>query len=106
MEWYRAEIDLNKPCAKGSKVSKRDHFAHIEEQLGRPAKDAPIPIKRIDDGALDYLLDIYRDLAGFEPLTFTEIHCWSQLTGVKLKAWELDVIKALDRIRWGASNDE
>ncbi|URA07144.1 hypothetical protein P9A48_gp36 [Xanthomonas phage Mallos] len=39
-----------------------------------------------------------------EPLTFSEIHFWSQPPGPGLLGWERDLIKSLDRIFWKVQN--
>jgi len=42
--------------------------------------------------------------AGAMPLTYTEIKAWSELTKSDPTAWEIDVIKAIDRAFLTESN--
>jgi hypothetical protein len=53
---------------------------------------------------LEYILGWYSELRTENQLTYTEIKSWSELCGVKLISWELDLLKALDRINWSSKN--
>ena len=37
-------------------------------------------------------------------MTFSEIHAWSEMAGVKPLPREVDLLMALDRIRWRVAN--
>ena len=54
---------------------------------------------------LEYILTWYSELRTDVQLTFTEIKNWCDLSGVKLIGWELDLLKALDRIYWSSKHD-
>lgn len=47
---------------------------------------------------LDYLLRWSYALIRSEPVTFTEIHYWSELTNNKPMPWEIDVILRIDNL--------
>jgi hypothetical protein len=50
---------------------------------------------------LQYLWEWFLELrSGEGMLTFTEIRSWSELTKQPLLAWEVDLLRALDRIYW------
>ena len=66
--------------------------AQLAEQTERPEE-------------LDYVLNWYSELRTDAQLTFTEIKSWCDLSGVTLIGWELDLLKALDRIYWSSKND-
>lgn len=40
-----------------------------------------------------------------EPLTYTELHHWSMVTGKRLQGWEAELIWSLDRIFWKVQNE-
>lgn len=58
------------------------------------------------DKELEYLISWYGEVKGSEPLTFTEIKNWAELTCVDLLPWEVSVIKTLDKIFWKYVNHE
>lgn len=48
---------------------------------------------------MTYLFQWYTDLALGGPVTYTEIDCWSRLTGTPIEPQEVDLLKRLDHIR-------
>lgn len=89
---------------KGSKVSLREHLKQVEKTLKRKPKqlaEAPPPPEGIT-----YLWEWYLEMRTGEPLTFSEIRNWSDLTKQELKAWEVDVIRTLDRLYWRVMTSE
>lgn len=54
---------------------------------------------------LVYLWAWFCDARTDGPLTFTELHHWSRLTQRRLLAWEVDVLRALDRLYWEVTRD-
>lgn len=49
---------------------------------------------------LAYVWEWFREVFNGEPLTFTELYHWAQMTGKRPSGWEADLIKSLDRIFW------
>jgi len=49
---------------------------------------------------LRYIWEWFLEVKGGEPLNFTEMKSWSDLTQQTLLAWEVDLIKTLDRLYW------
>ena len=49
---------------------------------------------------LAYVWEWYREVFTGQPLTFSELHHWSALTGKRLLGWEAELIKSIDRIFW------
>lgn len=54
---------------------------------------------------LEYVWEWFREVFTGQPLTFSELHHWSSLTGKSLAGWEAELIKSLDRIFWKVQND-
>jgi hypothetical protein len=53
---------------------------------------------------LEYILAWYSELRTDAQLTFTEMKNWCDLTKIDLLGWEIDILKALDRIYWSSKN--
>jgi hypothetical protein len=87
----------------GSEVSQREVFAAWSRAHGgkRHADDVPPPEM---PSALAYLMDWFWQLhpgrpvttAGFMPIPMVEIDAWSRLNGIRLRSWELRVLRLLD----------
>ena len=54
--------------------------------------------------SLSYLFEWFKELVGDKKMTFTEIRHWSDLTRKSIRPWEVDTIKAIDKIYWNISN--
>lgn len=54
---------------------------------------------------LRYLWEWYGEVKGPEVFSFVELKAWSELTLQKPKAWEVDVMKTLDRVYWKTIHD-
>lgn len=96
IEWARCQFELDK-IPTGSKQS-------VRQQLEQVYKTTGVMPPQLDTGeppeGLAYLYHYYLELRGSEPLTYTEISNWSQLTRRNLAAWEVSVIRALDICYW------
>lgn len=55
---------------------------------------------------LRYLWEWFWELRSNQILTFTEIHFWSQLTQKRLRGWEVELLRTLDRIYWNVLYDK
>lgn len=53
---------------------------------------------------LGYLWEWFREVFTGQPLTFGEMESWSNMTGKRLRGWEAELIKSLDRIFWKVQN--
>lgn len=49
---------------------------------------------------LRYIWEWYLEMRSGEPLTFTEIKSWAELTQQTLLAWEVDLVRTLDKLYW------
>lgn len=49
---------------------------------------------------LRYIWEWYLEIRTGDPLTFTEIKSWAELTHQPLLVWEVDLLRTLDRIYW------
>ena len=54
---------------------------------------------------LNYIWLWFREVCSGERLTYQELHYWMKVTGLPVKAWEIDIIRSLDRIYWGVRNE-
>jgi hypothetical protein len=80
---------------KGSKTSKREHLRQVAKQTGRTPKELNLPEFPVE---LGYFVEWSSDLIRSEPLTFTEIKNWSDLTRTFPAPWEVSVLMAVDTI--------
>lgn len=83
---------------KNSTQSLRKTLEQVYKTTGKKPKELaeakPISIK------FQYLYLWYLDIKTSEAITFTELKNWCELTNNKLTNWELDTIRAIDRIYW------
>lgn len=93
---------MQKP-PKGSKASLKSQLMQVYKTTGKMPKQLAEQTERPEE--LDYILNWYSSLRTDVQLTFTEIKSWCDLSGVKLIGWELDLLKALDRIYWSSKHD-
>lgn len=63
-------------------------------QPAQLASAQPIPDE------LAYVWEWYREVCGHEPITWSELNSWSQMTGKRLLGWEAELIRSIDRIFW------
>ncbi|WP_419773338.1 phage tail assembly chaperone [Haemophilus seminalis] len=101
-EFAQAEFRLDKR-PDNSKATQREHLQVIEQQLGITPEELNNPPLNI---AVGYLLEYFYAVSSSRqcgmsanPITFSEILAWSQLTNTSLARWEIEVIKRLD-ILW------
>jgi hypothetical protein len=75
----------------------------IEKMTGKKQQALEIPPL---EPSSNYLLEmffelgstrVFTDNGGIQPITYTEIASYCQLTGNEFEPWEVDVIKTLDR---------
>jgi hypothetical protein len=98
--WAEHEFRLRKPLPEGGTL--RDAFASYRKQTGKrhPEERASISFP---DG-LEYLWRWYQELEGSRPfangamlpIPASEYMAWQQIAGVRLRPWEVNVLRALD----------
>lgn len=80
----------------------RDHLEQVYKTTGvKPAQlkaQPPFPEK------LRYVYHWYLDVRGSEGVTWTELRNWSEMTHQKPLAWEVDLLRTLDRVFWREYN--
>jgi len=102
LSWAEFEFELNKADDKG--ITHREHLQQVERQTGFTPKalENPTPFPSL----LMYIWSAFIDLnsartAGFSgpnPITYTEIKAWKELTDTPLKPWDIQVLKRLDQV--------
>ncbi|AUR88717.1 hypothetical protein NVP2117O_39 [Vibrio phage 2.117.O._10N.261.45.E9] len=55
--------------------------------------------------SMKYVWDWYIDLHSGVPLSYTELEAWCRMTGRDLLSWEVDLLRALDRLYWRQQHD-
>ncbi|TYG33319.1 hypothetical protein FW755_12395 [Lonepinella koalarum] len=107
-DFAKAEFALDKR-PKDSKATNREHLTAIWQQTGvKPVELDNVP----PSSAVHYLLDIFYRLSiarqmgmATNPILYSEILAWSNLTEWRLSQWEIDVIKQLDLIWLNTQNE-
>jgi len=88
---------------KDSKQSTRVSLTSVWKQTGRKpqqlAEAGDLPEE------LAYIWRWYYELVSPNPLTYTEIRNWSEVTGNQLRGWEAELIKSIDRIFWKVQHE-
>ena len=80
---------------KGSKVSLRKHLQQVQKTTGKvPRQLAEVP--ELPESAA-YIWHWFWELKGSQPLTYTEIKNWSELTATPLTPFEVQALVELDR---------
>jgi len=77
----------------GSDRPLRDHLTAIWKATGN--KPPELEAQQDVPPELEYLWHWYWQIP--KPITFTELHHWSQLTRRNLRAWEAELLAALSR---------
>lgn len=75
----------------------------VWKTLGRKPKQLLEAPEKPDE--LSYVWEWFREVFTGEPLTYTELHHWSLVTGKRLQGWEAELIRSLDRIYWSIQNE-
>jgi len=102
LSWAEHEFTLNQTDDKG--ISQREHLQQVERQTGYTPKalDNPTHFPSL----LMYIWAAFCSLnsartagfAGPNPITYTELHHWKELTGTPLSAWDVQALKRLDQV--------
>ncbi|WP_163836874.1 phage tail assembly chaperone [Spartinivicinus ruber] len=89
---------------KGSKKSLKAQLLQVYKATGKKPKELAEQPKCPEE--LEYIFHWWLEVRSSETLTFTELYHWSELTKKNLRAWEVDLIRSLDRIYWNIINDD
>lgn len=91
-------------------VSRRDHLEQVAKATG---KDVGLLGPALPDVAMHLwhlFLDLHRGrdygANGPNPLSYQLILAWSELTGIRLSPWEVDVVKVLDSLWINTVNED
>ena len=80
--------------------TKLDHLIQVEESTGREhVPETYIPFEAEHLWNWFWQLSNARGSSGFggaSPLCFTEIRAWIEVTGLTVRPWEIDAIRAMD----------
>lgn len=107
-DWAEHTFKLDKPTKDGT--TEREHLEQVEKQLGRKLKETEPDVEFPFE--IQYLWAAFIQLsnartAGFSgpnPLSYSEIKAWMEVTNTPLKSWEVDAIKRLDFVYMGVAN--
>lgn len=98
-DWAAREFALNK--RKGGKTVK-EILEHVEKATKKKppklAEHTPL------DESLVYLWGMFLEINQGEPLTFSEVKAWSELTACNIEAWEVKALMRLDSIKQSTLN--
>jgi len=108
LSWAEHEFKLNKTDDNG--IAKREHLLQVERQTGHTPRDLENPTQF--PMLLLYIWSAFICLnsartAGFSgpnPITYTELHHWKELTETPLSAWDIQALKRLDQVYLRAAN--
>ena len=89
----RRTFELSKKV-KDSKITLRESLQKVAKQTGKDLTKL-LNLPEIETELL-YIFDDYCMIKGSEPLTWTEIKHWSDLTGSNPNNFELECMMALD----------
>lgn len=88
----RAEAELEKPPKDGTGRI-RDHLMSVWRQTGRKPKALQTPECPEE---LAYLWSHYCSIKRGQPLTWSELAAWSQMTGIRLRGWESETLMQIE----------
>jgi len=102
LSWAEFEFELNQTDDQG--IPKREHLQQVERQTGFTPKALDNPTEF--PSLLMYIWSAFCSLnsartAGFSgpnPITYTEIKAWKELTDTPLGPWDIQVLKRLDQV--------
>jgi len=88
----------------------REHLEQVEKSTGKTPEELigpefPDIVAHVWAAFLDLHKGRSYGMSGGNPLTWSDIAAWCNLTGIVLSSWEVDTIKALD-MAWVASANE
>jgi hypothetical protein len=82
----------------------------VEKQLGRslkelePEEEFPIIVSHIWTAFVHISYSRSAGFSGPNPITYSEIKAWMELTHTPLRSWEVEAIKRLDAVYMGVAH--
>ena len=107
--WAEHEFSLNKRDENG--ITDREHLEQVERQTGRRPKaldnptDFPMLVAHIWTAFCSLNSARTAGFSGPNPITYTDIKSWKEVTESPLQAWECEAIKRLDTVYLRAANE-
>ena len=108
LSWAEHEFKLNQPDDKG--ITSREHLKEVERQTGVTPKELknpnefPILLRHLWFAFCDLNGARTAGFSGPNPITYTELKAWKELTDTQLKPWEIEGIKKLDGVYLRVAN--
>ena len=108
LEWAEHQFNLNKPDANG--VTKREHLEQVERQLGRNLRELESPtdfpniLANVWTAFCDMSNTRGQGFSGPNPITYTEIKDYKELTDTPLAPREVKLLKQLDAVYMRTTN--
>lgn len=103
-EFAKSEFGLDQPVDPKDPKSgtKREHLEAVAQQLGR-LPDALANAPSLPAGG-EFVWSVFNELhpcrslgmAGPQPISFVELDAWQRVTGIRLRPFELQAIRAID----------
>lgn len=67
----------------------------VQKTTGKKPKALEVPDPPQE---LMYLWEWFLQLFSGQPLTFSELHAWMQVTRTRVEPWEVEAIRSLERV--------
>lgn len=106
--WAEHQFKLNKPDQNG--IPEREHLEQVERQTGyrppplEPPVEFPDPLVHIWSAFCDLNAARSMGFSAPNPITYTELKAYMELTGTPLSPVDVDAIKRLDVAYLGVAN--
>ncbi len=106
--WAEHEFELNKPDDKG--ITMRQHLEQVERQSGmtpqalRNTVEFPRLLHHIWIAFCHLNSARQAGFSGPNPITYTELKAWKELTETPLEPWEIEALKKLDQVYLRVAN--
>lgn len=107
-DWAEHTFKLDKPTGKGA--TEREHLEQVQKQTGRNVSgletdvEFPNVLMHVWSAFVNLSNSRSAGFSGPNPLTYTEIKTWMELTDTPLKSWEVEAIKRLDAVYIGVAH--
>ena len=108
LDYAEHEFSISKPDKNGT--SKREHLEQVERQTGKTPEELigpqfPTTVSYIWSAFLALSSARTSGFSGPNPLTYTEIQAWLNLTNRHLSSRDVEAIKRLDVVYLGIQHE-
>ena len=99
-EWAEFNFKLSLPDENGT--TQREHLEQVERQIGHkpkelePPTEFPTLLSHVWSAFIDLNNSRTMGFSGPNPITYSEIKAWKELTHTPLCPWEIKAIKLVD----------